>query len=98
MAGAYEISKTVSRILENPRSNSFDVFALHGDLPPERQDKILANTGRRKVIVSTNVAETSLTIEGVRVVIDSGQARVARFDSARGVNTLLCEIIMLPQQ
>ena len=95
MAGAYEIGKTVSRILENPRSNSFDVFALHGDLPPERQDKILSNTGRRKVIVSTNVAETSLTIEGVRFVIDSGQARVARFDSARGVNTLLCERISL---
>ena len=95
MAGAYEIGKTVSRILENPRSNSFDVFALHGDLPPERQDKILSNTGRRKVIVSTNVAETSLTIEGVRFVIDSGQARVARFDSTRGVNTLLCERISL---
>ena len=95
MAGAYEIGKTVSRILENPRSNSFDVFALHGDLPPERQDKILANTGRRKVIVSTNIAETSLTIEDVKFVIDSGQARVARFDSARGVNTLLCERISL---
>ncbi len=95
MAGAYEISRTVSKILENPRSKDFDVFALHGDLPPERQDKILANTGRRKIIVSTNVAETSLTIEGVRIVIDSGLARVARFDAIRGVNTLLCERVSL---
>ena len=95
MPGAYEIGRTVARILENPRSNSFDVFALHGDLPPERQDKILSDSGKRKVIVSTNIAETSLTIEGVKIVIDSGLARVARFDSARGVNTLLCERISL---
>lgn len=95
MAGAYEIGRTVSRILENPRSNSFDVFALHGDLPPERQDKILASSTRRKVIVSTNIAETSLTIDGVKFVIDSGLARVARFDATRGVNTLLCERISL---
>ncbi len=95
MAGAYEIAKTVSKILENPRSKEFDVFSLYGDLPPDRQDKILANTGRRKIIVSTNVAETSLTIEGVRIVVDSGLARVARFDAARGVNTLLCERVSL---
>ncbi len=95
MAGVYEIGKTVSKILENPLSNSFDVFALYGDLPAEKQDKILTDSGRRKIIVSTNVAETSLTIEGVRFVIDSGQARVARFDAVRGVNTLLCERISL---
>ncbi|MBQ6534738.1 MAG: DEAD/DEAH box helicase [Opitutales bacterium] len=91
MPGAYEIGKTMSLILANPRSKGFGVFALHGDLPPEKQDAALAPDGRRKVIVSTNVAETSLTIDGVRFVIDSGLARVARFDAARGVNTLLCE-------
>ena len=95
MPGAYEIGKTVSLILESPRSKGFDVFALHGDLPPAQQDKILSDNGRRKVIVSTNVAETSLTIEGVRFVIDSGLARVARYDAARGVNTLLCERVSL---
>lgn len=95
MPGVYEINKTVAKISASPRSKGFDVFALHGDLPPERQDRILADTGRRKVIVATNVAETSLTIEGVRFVIDSGLARVARFDPNRGVNTLLCERISL---
>ncbi len=91
MPGVYEISRTVGRLLEAPAARGFDVLALHGDLPPEQQDKILAPSSRRRVIVSTNVAETSLTIEGVRFVIDSGQVRVARFDAARGLNTLLVE-------
>lgn len=95
MAGAYEIGKTVSKILECPRAKGFEVCALHGELPPEKQDAVLADNGRRKVIVATNIAETSLTISGVRFVIDSGLARVARFDPARGVNTLLCERISL---
>ena len=91
MPGAYEISRTVGCILRSPASKGFDVLALHGDLPPGEQDKVLAPGTRRKVIVSTNVAETSLTIEGVRFVIDSGLARVARYDPARGVNTLLVD-------
>ena len=95
MAGAYEIGKTVSKILECPRAKGFEVCALHGELPPEKQDAVLADNGMRKVIVATNIAETSLTISGVRFVIDSGLARVARFDPARGVNTLLCERISL---
>ena len=48
---------------------------------------------QRKIIVSTNVAETSLTIDGVTTVIDSGLARMARFDPHRGINTLLVEKI-----
>ena len=81
--------------MRSPASKGFDVLALHGDLPPGEQDKVLAPGTRRKVIVSTNVAETSLTIEGVRFVIDSGLARVARYDPARGVNTLLVERVSL---
>ena len=95
MPGAYEISRTVGCILRSPASKGLDVLALHGDLPPGEQDKVLAPGTRRKVIVSTNVAETSLTIEGVRFVIDSGLARVARYDPARGVNTLLVERVSL---
>lgn len=95
MAGAYEISRTIGRILRSPYSRGFEVLALHGELPPKEQDRVLAPSGRRKVIVSTNVAETSLTIDGVRFVIDSGQAKVARYDPARGVNTLLVERISL---
>src|SRR4029079_10647023 len=53
----------------------------------------LASYDKRKVIVATNVAETSLTIEGVRTVIDSGLARIARFDPRRGINTLFIQKI-----
>lgn len=95
MPGAYEISKTIACILESPVAKGFDILALHGDLPPRQQDAILAPSERRKIIVSTNVAETSLTIDGVKFVIDSGQVRVARFDSARGINTLLVERVSL---
>ncbi len=97
MPGAYEIGRTISSILKRPESGKFEVCALHGDLSPAAQDKILAPSanGRRKVIVSTNVAETSLTIEGVDAVIDGGYARVARYDGVRGVNTLLTERVSL---
>jgi hypothetical protein len=71
----------------------FTVFPLHGELPPEQQDRAVARYEARKIIVSTNVAETSLTIDGVTAVIDSGLARVARFDPHRGINTLLIEKI-----
>src|SRR5690606_24473348 len=71
----------------------FDVLPLHGELPPEQQDRAVARGDRRKIIVSTNVAETSLTIDGVTVVIDAGLARQARFDPHRGINTLLIEKI-----
>src|SRR5439155_18100117 len=71
----------------------FVTFPLHGELAPDAQDRAVARYDSRKIIVSTNVAETSLTIEGVTTVIDSGLARVARFDPHRGINTLLVEKI-----
>ena len=66
---------------------------MHGELPPSDQDAAVAQYERRKVVVSTNVAETSLTIDGVRLVIDSGLARIPRYDPYRGINTLLIEKI-----
>ncbi len=74
-------------------SDRFVVLPLHGELPPAEQDAALAHYEKRRAIVATNVAETSLTIDGVRVVIDSGLARIARFDPRRGINTLLVEKI-----
>ena len=65
-----------------------DVLTLFGDLPPEQQDRVLADTGRRKVILSTNVAETSLTIPGVTAVVDSGLARQSRVAAATGLPRL----------
>jgi ATP-dependent helicase HrpB len=93
MPGAYEISRTVQAIQGSRALRDFVVFPLHGELPPEQQDRAVERYDSRKIIVSTNVAETSLTIEGVTTVIDSGLARVARFDPHRGINTLLIEKI-----
>ena len=93
MPGAYEISRTVQAIQGRRELRDFVTFPLHGELPPEQQDRAVARYDTRKIIVSTNVAETSLTIDGVTAVIDSGLARVARFDPHRGINTLLIEKI-----
>lgn len=93
MPGAYEISRTVQAVQGCRALRDFVVFPLHGELPPEQQDRAVARYDARKIIVSTNVAETSLTIEGVTTVIDCGLARVARFDPHRGINTLLIEKI-----
>jgi ATP-dependent helicase HrpB len=92
MPGAYEITRTV-QALQTTLGQEFVVFPLHGELPPADQDAALARYERRKIIVSTNVAETSLTIGGVRLVIDSGLARIPRYDPYRGINTLLVDKI-----
>jgi ATP-dependent helicase HrpB len=92
MASSYEIRKTIEAIGRYPALQPFEVFPLHGSLTKEEQDKAV-RSGCRKIIVSTNVAETSLTIPDVRLVIDSGMARVARFDPKRAINTLFTENI-----
>jgi len=92
MPGAYEIQRTIREISHRTPSGC-TVLPLHGELPASEQDKAVARTGKRKIIVSTNVAETSLTIDGVTMVVDSGLARVARYDPHRGINTLLIEKI-----
>jgi len=92
MPGTYEIMRTVAtaRAAFEPE---FVVLPLHGALSPEDQDAAVMRYGRRKIVVATNVAETSLTIDGVRLVIDSGLARIPRYDPYRGINTLLVEKI-----
>jgi len=93
MPGGFEISQTIEAIRHVPESKGFILLPLHGELPPREQDAAVARYDRRKVVVSTNVAETSLTIDGIRLVIDSGLARLARYDPYRGINTLLIEKI-----
>jgi ATP-dependent helicase HrpB len=92
MPGAYEIHRTLQAIRDR-HGRRFIVLPLHGDLPPQDQDAAVARYDRPKVVVATNVAETSLTIDGVRLVIDSGLARLPRYDPHRGINTLLIEKI-----
>jgi ATP-dependent helicase HrpB len=93
MPGGFEISQTIEAIRHTPEAKGFILLPLHGELEPKLQDAAVARYDRRKVVVSTNVAETSLTIDGVRLVIDSGLARIARYDANRGINTLLIEKI-----
>src|SRR3954467_6525883 len=93
MPGAHEISRTVQDVQGSHALRGFICFPLHGELPPDQQDRAVARYDTRKIIVATNVAETSLTIDGVTVVVDCGLARVARFDPHRGINTLLIEKI-----
>ena len=88
MPGGYEISRTIEAIRDRPESKGYLLLPLHGELPPRDQDAAVARYPRPKVVVSTNVAETSLTIDGIRLVIDSGQARIPRYDPYRGINTL----------
>ncbi len=93
MPGGYEIQQTLNAIRHCPESKGYLLLPLHGELPPREQDAAVARYDQPKVVVATNVAETSITIDGVRLVIDSGLARVARFDPHRGINTLLIEKI-----
>ncbi len=86
LPGAYEIRRTVELLEQTLRGR--DVFALHGQLTPEAQAQAVERGERPRVIVSTNIAETSLTIEGVRSVVDCGTAREARWDPLRGISTL----------
>jgi ATP-dependent helicase HrpB len=93
MPGAYEITRTIDAIGDLVCARGWTLLPLYGELPPEAQDRAVRPTPGRKVVVATNVAETSITIDGVRAVIDSGLARLARFDPHRGINTLYIEKI-----
>jgi ATP-dependent helicase HrpB len=93
MPGAFEIAQTLEALRHRDEARGFVLLPLHGELPPAEQDAAVARYERRKVVVATNVAETSITIDGVRLVIDSGLARLPRYDPYRGINTLLVEKI-----
>jgi len=94
LPGLAEIRR-VQALLEAAPLAGVAVLPLAGDLTPAAQDAALAPAarGRRKVVLATNIAETSLTIPGVRVVIDSGLTRRARFDPVTGMSRLATERI-----
>jgi ATP-dependent helicase HrpB len=93
MPGGYEINRTIEAVRRTPESKGYMLLPLHGELPVRDQDAAVAQYGQPKVVVATNVAETSITIDGIHLVIDSGLARIPRYDSNRGINTLLVERI-----
>jgi ATP-dependent helicase HrpB len=86
LPGFGEIRRLARRLEPAAELAKAVVLPLHGSLPAEEQDRALQPSNRRKVILSTNVAETSLTIPGVTTVIDCGLARMVHYDGARGID------------
>jgi ATP-dependent helicase HrpB len=89
LSGVREI-KTVERLLNESRVEGLDVSALYGNLTKEAQDRAIKapKSGRRKVVLSTNIAQTSLTIEGIKIVVDSGIQNISLFSPLSGMNKL----------
>jgi ATP-dependent helicase HrpB len=90
LPGAGEIRRTETLLRERVTDPAADIVALYGALDASVQDRAIAppQQGRRKVVLATSIAETSLTIEGVRVVIDAGLARVPRYEPDVGLTRL----------
>jgi ATP-dependent helicase HrpB len=90
LPGQGEIIRAAERLAERVRDPAVEIAPLYGALDPRDQDRAIAPppAGKRKVVLATSIAETSLTIEGVRVVVDTGLARVPRFDPASGLTRL----------
>jgi ATP-dependent RNA helicase HrpB len=90
LPGAGEIRRVAEALAAKLPEREFSVLPLYGDLGAEQQDAaLLADPrGRRKVVVATNIAETSLTIDGVRIVVDAGLERRQRFDPSTGMSRL----------
>ncbi|MEM9828659.1 MAG: ATP-dependent helicase HrpB [Planctomycetota bacterium] len=93
LPGVGEIRLLATACSHSSRLQDFDIRILHGGLGPDKQDAALRPSGRRRIILSTNVAETSVTIDGVTVVVDSGKARVSRMNPRTGLPGLAIESI-----
>ncbi|WP_294913883.1 ATP-dependent helicase HrpB [Sulfuricurvum sp. UBA5598] len=95
LPGEREIRELESRLSEYVRQTQTDLLIapLYGNLSREEQHRAILPSAKRKIVLATNIAETSLTIEGIRVVIDSGAERIARFDSSAGMERLITQKI-----
>jgi ATP-dependent helicase HrpB len=88
LPGLYEIRRTARQLEPLAAARNLAVLPLHGDLPAEQQDAALLPQDRRKVVLATNVAETSVTVEGITGVVDTGLVRLMTFDPAVGLDRL----------
>ncbi len=91
LPGVAEIERTAERLVDLPPG--IDLHRLHGSLEPGAQRSAIAAPppGRRKIVLATSIAETSLTLDGVRIVVDSGLARRPRYDRSAGITRLVTE-------
>src|SRR6185312_3328628 len=90
LPGAAEIRRGVADI-EARVGPAIDVVPLYGSLDADAQDRALQPSSQRRIVVATNIAETSLTVPGVTAVIDSGLQKIARYDAERGIDSLETE-------
>ncbi len=90
LPGQAEITRLAAQLVEKIRDTSVDICPLYGAMDRAAQDRAIkpAASGRRKIVLATSIAETSLTIDGVRVVIDSGLVRAPRFEPDLGLTRL----------
>jgi ATP-dependent helicase HrpB len=99
LPGALEIRRAIDELQARRAAGEAEILPLHGSLDPDVQDLALRPAGgrtappRRRVIVATNIAETSVTVPGVTAVVDSGLHKVARYDADRGIDSLEIERI-----
>ncbi|MBJ06380.1 MAG: ATP-dependent helicase HrpB [Verrucomicrobiaceae bacterium] len=93
LPGAFEIRRTAELLERSSWARGWEVKQLYSALSPKAQWDAVGPGQRPRIIVATNVAETSITIEGIVTVIDSGLARIAAFDSRRGIDTLTIQKI-----
>jgi ATP-dependent helicase HrpB len=99
LPGALEIRRAIDELQARRAAGEAEILPLHGSLDPDAQDLALRPAGshaappRRRVIVATNIAETSVTVPGVTAVVDSGLHKVARYDGDRGIDSLEVERI-----
>ena len=93
MPGVGEIERTLLALRAHPGARQLELRRLHGSMPPGEQDLALQPSDKPRVVVATNVAQTSITVPGVRGVVDSGLARVHRVDARRSLDALRLEPI-----
>ncbi len=89
LPGAGEIKACADRLQAEAERTGLEVHPLYGDLSFEEQERAILPSKKRRIVLATNIAETSLTIEGVQVVIDSGLARRLQYDPSTGMNRLI---------
>jgi ATP-dependent helicase HrpB len=88
LPGQREIRETARELESLAREHDLLVMPLYGELPPEQQDAALQRQAKRKIVLATNVAETSVTVDGITAVIDTGLSRQLRFDPNAGLDRL----------
>jgi len=95
LPGAPEIRRTINDLQQRIGGGAHptEIVPLHGSLDADEQDRAVRSSSRRRIVVATNIAETSITVPGVTAVVDGGLHKVARYDADRGIDSLEIERI-----